>query len=142
MSNIAQSSHAAPMHPASQATPTFKPASTRGLSRSDRRRWKLTRRGRFIFRRLPLLTVAALIVLGAIALINPPEAQAGNSSPASSVTQEVAVRGGETLWDIALQVETEEDTRDVIQHIIELNDLSSTTIDAGQRLEIPLYSEK
>ncbi|WP_346845157.1 LysM peptidoglycan-binding domain-containing protein [uncultured Rothia sp.] len=136
MSIFALSSHAALLD---------SPHSNRGtkrLARRSRKSWRLTRRGRFVFRGLPLLTLAALIVLGAVAFLNPPQAHAEKSGEITSITQEVTVRNGQTLWDIALEIESTEDTRDIVQHIIEINNLTSTKLDAGQRLELPLYSEK
>lgn len=141
MSAYSLSPHAAPKRLTStrRSTP-IRPQQK--VSSKPSPRWKLTRRGKLLFRGLPLITLAALIVLGAIALINPSEAHAGKEGASSVVTQEIAVQGGQTLWDIALEVETSADTRDVVQQIIEINDLKGSSIDAGQRLEIPLYAEK
>ena len=47
------------------------------------------------------------------------------------------VKHGETLWDIAQAVDPHGDTRDTVVRIMELNSLTSTSVDAGQRLEIP-----
>ena len=46
------------------------------------------------------------------------------------------VEPGDTLWDISaeLAVETGQgDTRDMMRHVQELNDLDDVTLDAGQR---------
>ena len=84
---------------------------------------------------LPLLTLAALIVLGAISFFGP---AASASVENASVTRTViVVKHGETLWDIAQAVDPQGDTRDTVVHIMELNSLTSTSVDAGQRLEIP-----
>lgn len=141
MSAYSLSPHAAPKRLTStrRSTP-IRPQQK--VSSKPSPRWKLTPRGKLLFRGLPLITLAALIVLGAIALINPSEAHAGKEGASSVVTQEITVQGGQTLWDIALEVETSADTRDVVQQIIEINDLKGSSIDAGQRLEIPLYAEK
>ena len=83
---------------------------------------------------LPLLTLAALIVLGAISFFGP---AASASVENASVTRTViVVKHGETLWDIAQAVDPQGDTRDTVARIMELNLLTSTTVDAGQRLEI------
>ena len=56
----------------------------------------------------------------------------------ASVTRTVVVvKHGETLWDIAQAVDPQGDTRDTVVRIMELNSLTSTSVDAGQRLEIP-----
>ena len=84
---------------------------------------------------LPLLTLAALIVLGAISFFGP---AASASVENASVTRTViVVKHGETLWDIAREVNPQGDTRDTVVRIMELNSLTSTSVDAGQRLEIP-----
>ena len=84
---------------------------------------------------LPLLTLAALIVLGAISFFGPAaSASVENASVARTV---VVVKHGETLWDIAQAVDPQGDTRDTVVRIMELNSLTSTSVDAGQRLEIP-----
>lgn len=84
---------------------------------------------------LPLLTLAALIVLGAISFFGPAaSASVENSSATRTV---VVVKHGETLWDIAQAVDPQGDTRDTVVRIMELNSLTSTSVDAGQRLEIP-----
>ena len=86
---------------------------------------------------LPLLTLAALIVLGAITLLAPQGAQAGTSQQATAVTKVVTVKAEQTLWDIAHEADPETDPRDTIVRIIKLNDLQNTKLQAGQRLEVP-----
>ena len=84
---------------------------------------------------LPLLTLAALIVLGAISFFGP--AASASVENASATRTVVVVKHGETLWDIAQAVNPHGDTRDTVVRIMELNSLTSTSVDAGQRLEIP-----
>ena len=84
---------------------------------------------------LPLLTLAALIVLGAISFFGPAaSASVENTSATRTI---VVVKHGETLWDIAQAVDPQGDTRDTVVRIMELNSLTRTSVDAGQRLEIP-----
>lgn len=103
--------------------------------------WQLTRRGRFIFRGLPVLTLLALTVLGGISVAISPEAKAGGGEVVPA-TQTITVKGGESLWDIARQVNPAEDPRDVVLQIMRINELSELGLDAGQELIVPLYSEK
>ena len=84
---------------------------------------------------LPLLTLAALIVLGAISFFGP--AASASVENASATRTVVVVKHGETLWYIAQAVDPHGDTRDTVVRIMELNSLTSTSVDAGQRLEIP-----
>lgn len=102
---------------------------------------QLTRRGRFVFRGLPVLTLLALLVLGALSFVSPFEAKAGQAEEIPAA-QEITVKGGQTLWDIAYQAEPQADTRDVIERIMDLNDLNTTKIEAGQTILIPLVSSK
>ena len=84
---------------------------------------------------LPLLTLAALIVLGAISFFGP--AASASVENASATRTIVVVKHGETLWDIAQAVDPQGDTRDTVVRIMELNSLTSTSVDTGQHLEIP-----
>ncbi|OUM44432.1 hypothetical protein B8W73_03580 [Arthrobacter agilis] len=95
----------------------------------------LTRRGRLLLVGLPIaLGVAALILLGAFLTS---QAKAGESAPASSSTVEVSVAAGETLWDLAVQYAPERDPRDVVAEIVELNDLHTSLVRAGQSIAVP-----
>ena len=49
----------------------------------------------------------------------------------------MTVKHGETLWDIAQSVNPGGDVRDTVVRIMEMNSLTSTAVDAGQRLEVP-----
>ena len=84
---------------------------------------------------LPLLTLAVLIVLGAISFFGP--ASSASVENASATRTIVVVKHGETLWDIAQAVDPQGDTRDTVVRIMELNSLTSTSVDTGQHLEIP-----
>lgn len=84
---------------------------------------------------LPLLTLAALVVLGAVTFLGPSFGPRVENAAATQVT--VTVKHGETLWDIAQAVNPGGDARDTVVRIMELNSLTSTAVDAGQRLEVP-----
>jgi hypothetical protein len=85
---------------------------------------------------IPLITLAALIVLGALILISPHTANAGNNSQGAG-TRYVTVQSGDTLWDIAQEVDPKTDPRDTMVQISKLNDLQGSTVKVGQRLEVP-----
>lgn len=96
----------------------------------------LTRRGRLLLVGLPLaLGVAALILLGAFLTS---VAQAGSEEPEVTETVEVAVSSGETLWGLAVQYAPERDPRDVVAEMVELNELRSSVVQAGQPIAIPV----
>lgn len=87
------------------------------------------------FKGLPLLTLAALVVLGAITFLGPSFGPRVENASAPQAT--VTVKHGETLWDIAQSVNPGGDVRDTVVRIMEMNSLTSTAVDAGQRLEVP-----
>lgn len=87
------------------------------------------------FKGLPLLTLAALVVLGAITFLGPSFGPRVENASATQTT--VTVKHGETLWDIAQSVNPGGDVRDTVVRIMEMNSLTSTAVDAGQRLEVP-----
>ncbi|MHA7220184.1 LysM peptidoglycan-binding domain-containing protein [Arthrobacter sp. MDT1-48-3] len=104
-------------------------------SREPERPLTLTRRGRLLLVGLPIaLGVAALILLGAFLTS---QAQAGESAPVSSSVVDVNVAAGETLWDLAVRYAPDRDPRDVVTEMVELNNLRSSVVQAGQSISIP-----
>lgn len=98
-------------------------------------RIKLTRRGRLVLFGLPVLLVlgTALLMLGAF--LNPAQASTDGLSTTETVT--VSVKSGEGLWSIAERVSPDRDPRDVVAEIAQINNLESSTLIAGQKLEVP-----
>ncbi|KQW04154.1 hypothetical protein ASC66_16775 [Leifsonia sp. Root4] len=95
---------------------------------------RLTRRGRVVF-----TTLAALpIIIGALVFaVNGGGAVAGGAGQTGSTFDYIAVPAGASLWTLAEDIAPAEDPRDVIDAIIDLNQLSSAEVQAGQRLAIP-----
>lgn len=75
------------------------------------------------------------MVLGAITFLGPSFGPRVENASATQAT--VTVKHGETLWDIAQSVNPGGDVRDTVVRIMEMNSLTSTAVDAGQRLEVP-----
>jgi LysM repeat protein len=50
----------------------------------------------------------------------------------------VTVAPGETLWAIANEVAPDDDPRDTVQRILDLNALESSGVQAGQRIAVPV----
>ncbi len=96
---------------------------------------RLTRRGRLVAAVVAalLVTVISLLVAGA--------AQATNHGPSPRAARQnlvqVVVRPGQSLWSVAESADPDQDTRAVIQQIIDLNSLSGDTVAAGQQLWVP-----
>lgn len=100
---------------------------------------RLTRRGRMVVG--GLLTVAVLLAAVLLWLAATARAQAASAgSPPGAVYRNltpVVVHPGESLWSIALRAQPSADPRIVVQQIIELNALSGTGIEPGERLWVP-----
>lgn len=96
-------------------------------------RTRLTRRGRVVIATLLLLPA---LVGGAVLAANA-SAVAGVGGSSSASFRHVIVQPGDSLWEIAQRVAPTADPRDVINAIIDLNGLQSSTIQAGERLAIP-----
>jgi hypothetical protein len=96
---------------------------------------RLTRRGRVV------ATVAAALLVTVISLLAAGVAQATNDGPSPRSPRQnlvqVIVRPGQSLWSVAESADPGQDTRAVIQQIIDLNSLSGDTVFAGQQLWVP-----
>jgi LysM domain len=96
---------------------------------------RLTRRGRLV-----AATIAALLVT-VVSLLAASAAQATNHALPPSVARQnlvqVIVHPGQSLWSVAESADPDQDTRAVIQQIIDLNALSGDSVFAGQQLWVP-----
>ncbi|GAA4669166.1 LysM peptidoglycan-binding domain-containing protein [Frondihabitans cladoniiphilus] len=101
---------------------------------AGRTRLRITRRGQAVLTVLvavPLLAVLAIFLMGG-------GGAAATSTPGDVHFQHVTISSGETLWQVAETVAPKADPRDVIVDITKLNNLSSTDLQPGQTLAIPL----
>lgn len=91
---------------------------------------RLTRRGR--------VTVFVLALgLGLAGMLGNQVANAGTAAPGVPVETHT-VQSGETLWDIAVTLAGPgEDVRDVVDHLVALNDLPGAGLAAGQQILLP-----
>ena len=92
--------------------------------------FRLNRRGR---------QVRAIFLLIALVSVLFIASQKVAHASSETVIVSVTVNPGETLWDIATQVNPAQDPRDTIEEIKALNELSSSDIDAGTSLMVPRY---
>ena len=96
---------------------------------------RLTRRGRVV------VAAAAALLVTVISLLAAGAAQATNHGPSPRAARQnlvqVVVRPGQSLWSVAESADPDQDTRAVIQQIIDLNSLSGDTVVAGQQLWVP-----
>ncbi|GAA1454482.1 LysM peptidoglycan-binding domain-containing protein [Nesterenkonia lacusekhoensis] len=101
---------------------------------------RLTRRGRLLLFGMPAFALLTALVVGmfflAGALVN--QAQASSSEAPGVSAEEVQVGAGDTLWDVASQVDSDQDIRELIGQIAELNGLESSELQPGQTLYVPV----
>lgn len=101
-------------------------------------RLRITRRGRLL---LTTLLVSPLLALGIVAGVNATSAIATSTGAGSSSSvvdfEYVTISAGESLWQVAERIAPASDPRDVVADIVSLNQLSSSSVAAGQRLAIP-----
>jgi LysM repeat protein len=101
-------------------------------------RLRITRRGRAV---LGALLAAPLAIALAVSTLGSPPAEAGSTVSTASF-EHVTVAAGESLWELAAWIAPEADPRQVVSDLVALNQLSTTEVQPGQRLAIPLqYSE-
>jgi len=96
---------------------------------------RLTRRGQVV------VAVAAAVLVTVISLLVAGVAQATNDGPSARTARQhlvqVVVRPGQSLWSVAESADPDQDTRAVVQQIIDLNALAGDTVYAGQQLWVP-----
>jgi hypothetical protein len=96
---------------------------------------RLTRRGRVV------VALAAALLATLVSLLLAGVAQATNDGPSPRAAREnlvqVIVRPGQSLWSVAESADPGQDTRAVIQQIIDLNSLNGDAVFAGQQLWVP-----
>lgn len=79
--------------------------------------------------------LTAVVVIGMISLAH---LRAADPTPAPAATTVVAVRGGETLSDVAARTAPDAPTSRVVAEIVALNGLQDSSVRAGQTLVVPV----
>lgn len=92
---------------------------------------RLTRRGRLVV----LLLALAVCAVGSLAIAS---SGAATGTAQHAPVEYVTVLPGDTLWAIANDVAPDADPRDTVAEIVELNALPGSTVQAGQRLAVPV----
>lgn len=84
-------------------------------------------------------TVLVLLVIGLIALIAPQAA--ASDTPGELVADTWTVSAGETLWEIAAaHTLPGGDVRETLRDIKDLNAFSSSQVQAGSQILVPIYN--
>lgn len=98
-------------------------------------RLRITRRGRLV---LTSLVVGPLVAVGVIAGVSATSAIATSANTSAVVEFEyLTINAGESLWQVAERIAPTSDPRDVVADIVSLNQLSTSSVEAGQRIAIP-----
>ena len=98
---------------------------------------RLTRRGRLVITCTAATVLTGAVLAVASAVGGPSAAAGGVSGPVPAV---VTVLPGQTLSQIAGAWAPDDDWRDVAAEIVELNEMSSQAVQAGQHLTLPARS--
>lgn len=96
---------------------------------------RLTRRGRLALIGLFVALAFALVSLGQVAASAGLNGADGGASEPVSTTW--VVQPGETLWVIAERVDPGSDPRETVARIVAMNDLPTSSVQAGQELQLP-----
>ena len=110
--------------PASSMTRPIAPVSKRTV---------LNAKGRRFVRQATAVTVA---VVAAISFFSGQAATAGSEQVKAHFTY-VTIHSGESLWQLAAKVAPNEDRRDWIAKVVDLNALTSAEVTPGQRIALP-----
>ena len=115
-----------------QTRTAFAPLAPAGRPTSGHLR--LTRRGRLV---LVLVAMALLFVAVSVGRAGSQAATVSDTGPG---LEQVTVQPGETLWAVAQRIAPDNDPREVIAQIRRINDLETSTLQAGQQLLLPTAS--
>jgi hypothetical protein len=115
------------------ATGTARAGTPRAVDRPVAPRLRLTKRGRGV---LTTLAAAPLVIGALVFALNGGMATATLDGSGTDF-QYVTVDTGQSLWEVAETIAPNADPRDVIAEIMQLNQLESADVMAGQQLAIP-----
>lgn len=96
---------------------------------------RLTRRGRTVFG--TLATVLVIGVLAVIAMFSGAQAVATAEAGGAEFGY-VIVQPGGSLWELASELDADADPRDLVAEIVQLNQLESSAVQAGEPIAVPL----
>lgn len=99
----------------------------------------LTRRGRMVRAAVLLVVMVAMALWALGRLGTSPAHEDGAVVPMTSATLQVTVQEGDSLWAIARATAPNDDPREMVLEIRELNGLTSNTIQPGQVLLVPTH---
>lgn len=98
---------------------------------------RLTRRGRVVVLAVLVAVLFAAFSLGRSASQASPPTGLSSPAPAQNI---VTVQAGESLWTMAQRVAPDNDPREVVAQIRDLNGLASAQLVPGQQLLLPVLA--
>ena len=106
---------------------------------------RLTKRGRRLARTFAMLLMLLIALTSAVFghITSSSASSTSTSAGATSATSTVIVQPGQTMWGLATAIAPEDDPRDTIARIADLNGLTgsaASTVHPGQRLIVPLVA--
>ncbi|WP_022881809.1 LysM peptidoglycan-binding domain-containing protein [Gryllotalpicola ginsengisoli] len=110
-------------------------ARTMGGQAAAHSRLRITRRGRAVLATASAAPLVAAALFYGVASGGAAATSGGGVAPAEF--GHVTVEPGQSLWQIAERVAPHDDPRDVIDEIVDLNGLQSSSLSPGQTLAIP-----
>lgn len=87
-----------------------------------------------------MVAAAAVAICALLSLVL--ATASASAGPSERAPRTHVVQSGETLWDVALEVDPTVDTRDVVERLVDLNGLASVDLRPGQELLLPSSSER
>lgn len=94
---------------------------------------RLTRRGRVL-----LLAALVAVLFAAFSLGRSASEAAPPTAALVTAEHRVTVQQGDSLWTLARRIAPDNDPRDVVAQIRDLNDLGSPRLQPGQQLVLPV----
>jgi LysM repeat protein len=94
---------------------------------------RVTRRGRVL-----LVLALVAVLFGAFSLGRSASQAAPPTSAPAATFEQVTVQPGESLWQLARRAAPDDDPREVVARIRQLNDLESPHLQPGQQLVLPV----
>ena len=98
-------------------------------------RVRLTPRGRLLARLAVITSLSILLLSGFAAVTGATAGSADTAIPTPYV--KVSVKPGDSLWSIAESIAPNGDRRSLVADIVEINNLKSPELQAGQKIYIP-----
>jgi hypothetical protein len=103
----------------------------RTVVRIEREKMSQNASARKFFRTAVVVAIASASIFGFV------NGAAANSKAGSAQFEYVTISAGQNLWSLAEQLAPNKDPQDWMQEVVNLNGLTTTDLQPGQRIAIP-----